>query len=172
MDKDNDFRFVSSISSSLNARDRLLKSGVFSSGNNPLFKSALIELLILARDLTFKAYSLGNWIDFKDDVKIVGKVTDVTMLIKYARDAACHIDSDNHVSVESQSVFTFNVIYGKGTLGIINDVVFESDYDDDICIFFGDQKIYLARHILRAINEAESFFKGHYQGSQFEHFLS
>ena len=38
-----------------------------------------------------------------------------------------------------------------------------SDYDDDICIFFGDQKIYLVRHIIRAVKEAELYLKEYYR---------
>uniref|UniRef100_UPI0037BE2461 hypothetical protein n=1 Tax=Escherichia coli TaxID=562 RepID=UPI0037BE2461 len=168
---DNEFRFISDISSSINDVKKLIDTGVFNQ-SNPLFKPALIQLLILARDLTYKSFKLGKTIDFTDDVKVSGKVTDVTMLIKYCRDAACHIDSDNHLSIESNVLFSFNVCFGKANIAQIGDTQFSSEYDDDICIFFGDQKIYLKRHILRAIREAEAFFKQHYKDHRLSHFLS
>lgn len=168
----NDFRVMTQISSSISAKNRILESGVFNEQGNPLFRSALIELLIVARDLTHKSYLKGHEVNFIDDVAVKGKVTNVSMLIKYARDAVCHIDSDNHKSIESDSVFSFNTMFGKGKLASINGVDFSSDYQDDICVFFGDQKIYIKRHILRAIDEATHNLRSAYRNSPYAHFLS
>ena len=68
--------------------------------------------------------------------------------------------------------FLFNVIFGKGTLAQIGDLTMTSDYDDDICIFFGDQKIYLVRHIIRAVKEAELYLKEYYKNTEYSFFLS
>ena len=97
----------------------------------------------------------------------------VTFLIKHARDAVCHIDSQNHVLCKENNImFSFNVIFGKGTLAQIGDLTMTSDYDDDICIFFGDQKIYLVRHIIRAVKEAELYLKESYKNTEYSFFLS
>lgn len=37
----------------------------------------------------------------------------------------------------------------------INDIEIKSEFDDDVCFFFGTQKIYFKRHILRAFEEAK-----------------
>lgn len=171
MDTTDSFRIVNEISTSLKDKNRILQSGVFDSCGHPLFKSALIELLILARDLTHKSFKHGHEVAFTDDVNVTKKVSNVTMLIKYARDAACHIDSDNHKSLESNSLFSFNVAFGKSNFACINGVKFSSKYADDVCVFFGDQQIYLQRHILKAIDEAERFLKEFYKTSQYAFFL-
>ncbi|WP_252720727.1 hypothetical protein [Acinetobacter sp. RIT698] len=168
-----DFRFVSDIASSLSEFKKLISSNIFNQPQNPFFKSALIHLLILSRDLTHKSYIKGKTIDFTDDMVVTNKINNVTFLIKHARDAVCHIDSDNHVlSKENNIMFTYNVIVGKGVLAQFGDLVMSSDFDDDICIFFGDQKIYLFRHIIRAVKEAESYLKELYKNSEYNFFLS
>lgn len=47
-----EFRTVTDISSSLNEFKKLISSNIFNQPDNPFFKSALIHLLILSRDLT------------------------------------------------------------------------------------------------------------------------
>lgn len=36
----------------------------------------------------------------------------------------------------------------------LRDLMYKSDYEDDVCFFFGKAKIYLSRHIIRAYKEA------------------
>ena len=168
-----EFRTVTDISSSLNEFKKLISSNIFNQPDNPFFKSALIHLLILSRDLTQKSYIKGKTIDFTDDMVVTDKIKNVTFLIKHARDAVCHIDSQNHVLCQENNImFSFNVIFGKGTLAQIGDLTMTSDYDDDICIFFGDQKIYLVRHIIRAVKEAELYLKESYKNTEYSFFLS
>jgi hypothetical protein len=71
----------------------------------------------------------------------------------------------------SRAKFSFNICFGKGNLANINGVEFRSDYYDDVCIFIGDQKIYLKRHIYRAATEAIQFFKEHYKDTEFSFHL-
>lgn len=169
----NDFRFVSDIVGSLREFKQLISSNIFNDPQNPFFKSALIHLLIISRDLTHKSYLKGKTIDFTDDVIITNKVPNVTFLIKYARDAVCHVDSNNHVlSKENNIIFSYNVMHGKGSLAQIGDLTLSSDYEDDICIFFGEQKIYLVRHIIRAVQEAEIYLKEYYRDSEYHFFLT
>ena len=91
-----------------------------------------------------------NRIAFTDDVIIKGDVTDVTGLIKFVRDAVCHVDSKKNDHNELKARITFTKIFGRGrfTRGV------ESSYDDDVAYFFGSQRVYLKRHILRAYDKA------------------
>ncbi len=173
MNNDEEFSFVSEISNSKRTIESIIKSELLENikTDTLIFNSILINLLILTRDITYKSFKLGNEISFTDDVIITNKITNVSMLIKYARDAACHIDSDNHISIETGAKFSFNICFGKGNLANINGVEFRSDYDDDVCIFIGDQKIYLKRHIYRAATEAIQFFKEHYKDTEFSFHL-
>ncbi|HCH7886556.1 TPA: hypothetical protein ACPYUI_003457 [Raoultella ornithinolytica] len=173
MSNNEEFKLVSEIYTSKIDIEKIINSGLLESNktDNLFFHSLLTRLLILTRDITFKSYKLGNEIDFTDDVNVTNKITNVSMLIKYSRDAACHIDSDNHTSIETGVNFSFNVAFGKGTVAVINNVHFTSDYDDDVCVFIGDQKIYLKRHIYRAANEAISFLKDHFKNTSYSHLL-
>jgi hypothetical protein len=135
----------------------ILACGIFQAANSrhPLFLSALTELLIALRDLLAKAEKYASRVAFSDDVIIQGKVNDVTDLVKFVRDALCHIDSGKHTYDEIQARFSFNVAFGKARIVVqAGDVRVESPYEDDIAFFFGPQRLLLQRHIIRAFNEA------------------
>ena len=136
----------------------ILDFGIFApeNSNHPLFLSGLTELLIRLRDLLSKSEKFAKQVSFQDDVIINGKVTDVTGLVVFVRDALCHIDSDKHNHDEVQARISFNVIFGRGRLAQLGTASIESQYDDDVAFFFGPQRLYLRRHILRAFDEARN----------------
>jgi hypothetical protein len=139
----------------------LLTCGIFHRQNtgNPLLQSALIEVLILLRDLMYKTEKYARRINFTDDVTIIkDQVEDVTSLIEYVRNALCHIHSDKHyVEKERNILASYNVLFGKGaTLLKIGDFEQSNPYEDDICFFYGLQRIFFKRHIVRAFNESLS----------------
>ena len=138
--------------------ETVLGSGIFDAGraSHPLFPSALTEVLIRVRDLLAKAEKYAQRVSFTDDVTVKGKVNDVTGLVAFVRDAVCHIDSGKHDHDEVQARVSFNVVVGKACLAEINGVRIESEYGDDIAFFFGPQRLYLRRHLLRAYKEAEA----------------
>lgn len=139
--------------------NELLSSDIFHYANrrHVLVRSAFTELLIHLRDLMSKAESHSTRISFTDDVTLTNTVKDVSDLIKFVRDALCHQHIYNHKLTTGPQVakVSFNVAYGKGELMQINNITVQSDYDDDVCFFFGAQKIYLKRHIIRAFDEAK-----------------
>jgi hypothetical protein len=94
-------------------------------------------------------------IDFDDDVVKTDEIEDVTDLIKYVRDALCHLDSDNHYLETGNIKASYNIAYGKVNLLSIGEFKQISDYEDDVCFFFGSQKIYLKRHIVKAFEIAK-----------------
>jgi len=161
-----DFKIKSEIMTDINKINTILNTDIFDSENigHPLMESAFIDLIIKLRDLLYKSEKLGKRINFKEDVTILkdssGKevVKDITDAIKYVRDATCHIDSPNHI-LDKNIVFTFNIAYGKTNLAKINEILLTSDYNDDICFFYGEQKLYLKRHIIRAYEEAKNFLQ-------------
>jgi hypothetical protein len=103
----------------------------------------------------WKTEKLSTRVSFQDDVNITQNVKDVTDLITHVRDALCHADSYKNFIEPGKNRFSFNVVYGKSKGININGVDFSSDYDDDVCFFFGEQKIYLRRHIIRVLKEAK-----------------
>ncbi|WP_318465796.1 hypothetical protein [Photobacterium leiognathi] len=157
MNNEMDFFSKSDIESALNRIDKLLSCGIFEPHNssNPLMRAAFIEALISLRDLMYKTEKFSSRIDFTDDVPVCEKITDVSDLIKYVRDALCHPDSDNHYIEKGNIKASFNVAFGKCNLMKIGDFEQSSLYEDDVCFFFGSKSIYLNRHILRAYAEAK-----------------
>ena len=151
-----DFHTQSDIQPSFRRIDEIFASKVFQpeADRNPLFQSALIELLIRIRDLMAKTKKYAKPVSFSDDIIVSDKVKDVSDAIKYVRDAVCHIDSDNHNHDEVNARLSFNTAFGKCNFMKIGDLELKSEYDDDVCFFFGSQKLYLYRHLERAYKEA------------------
>jgi hypothetical protein len=138
--------------------ETLFQCGIFLPENsqNPLVRSALAELLIRVRDLIAKSKKYSSPVEFSDDVNTTNEITNVSDAIKFIRDAICHIDSDNHNHEECGARMSYNIGYGKRNLIKIGDVEIKSDYEDDVCFFFGSQKLYLNRHLKRAYKEAKA----------------
>lgn len=148
----------SDINSSLNRIEEILNCGIFTAENSQhvLLRAAFIDVLIALRDLMYKSEKYSSRIDFSDDVQQQHGISDVSDLIKYVRDALCHPDSQNHYIEKNNIQATFNVAFGKVNLLRIGDFEQSSEYPDDICFFFGSQRIYLTRHISRAFEEAKA----------------
>ena len=151
-----DFLTKSDIEVSFSRIDTLLECGIFLPDNsqNPLVQSALAEILIRVRDLMAKSKKYAVAIEFKEDINATDKITNVSDVIKFIRDAICHIDSDNHNHEECGARMSYNIGYGKCNLMKLGDIEIKSDYEGDVCFFFGSQKLYLNRHIKRAYLEA------------------
>lgn len=148
----------SEIAYSIRKIEAILKTDIFSKRNDHhLFQRAVfIEVLILLRDLMYKSEKeAGLRISFSDDVVITQNVRDVSDLIKTVRDALCHSESRNHYVIEELKTGFF-AVYGKTEplVRVGNEDLFFSDYEDDVCFFFGVHKIYLRRHIIRAFQLA------------------
>jgi hypothetical protein len=157
MPGDIDFFTKCEIKRSIERIQELRDSGIFcpEKSRSPLVKSAFIEVLVCLRDLMYKTEKYDERVDFDDDIVKTDKIKDITDTIKYVRDALCHLDSDKHY-VEKNCLASYNIVYGKGQMLSIGDSKQSSDYDDDVCFFFGAQKIYLKRHIVRSLEEAKA----------------
>ena len=136
--------------------DVLLSSGIFEphSTAGKFRRAAFIELLICLRDLMAKTEKYASRISFSDDVVITDKIKDISDLVKFVRDALCHPEIEHHFLIPGKVKATYNIVFGKGELPPIKGITVTSDYEDDICFFFGVNKIYLNRHITRALIEA------------------
>jgi hypothetical protein len=145
----------------------LLRTGVIQSGwPQEVFWAVVTQIVICIRDLVAKSERHGGKaIDFTDDVLVKGRVEDAASLIRFTRDALCHFDSPNH-NFETDYV-TRNVSRGKDKGYSFRDpgtgqeiASLGSDYADDIALIFGDQRIYMKRHLLRAFDEAVGNLQG------------
>ena len=134
----------------------LLGTGIFNSNNvgNSLHKSAFIELMICLRDLLHKCEKYAQRISFSEDILQNNYVDDVTDAITAIRDACCHTDSFKmHIDDKENRV----IIFACGICNVmqIGDLELKSEYEDDIAVFYGSNRLYFKRHIVRAFEEAE-----------------
>ena len=140
--------------------EQLLNCGIFNQVHfkHPLQKSAFIELMICLRDLLHKAKKYATPISFADDVLQNKYVSDITSAVTAVRDACCHIDSFKRDFEGQWGRMSYNVVYGKGGVMTLpsEGVALRSDYEDDIAYFFGHNRLYMKRHIIRAFQEARS----------------
>ena len=153
-----DFFSKSEIENNFNRIHAIFGTEIFDIENkmNPLLKSAFIELLICLHDIMVKTEKYSSRISFDEDIVKSDQVNDITAAVKYMRDALCHLDADNHYLEDGDNKAIFNVIYGEGSIYTLFGYVQESYHPDDTCFFYGSQKFYLKKHILPAIEEAES----------------
>jgi hypothetical protein len=125
-----------------------------------LFWAVVTRMIILTRDLVAKSEAQAKKpITFKDDVIVVGDVKDVASLITFFRDALCHIESNRHMA-RHDIYATLNMGPWKGSFATIGDFELINDYDDDIALFIGSQRLYVHRHLLRAFREAKNNLEG------------
>ena len=152
-----DFHTQTEIAHDIDRIVKIINYGIFNSGNsdNPLRESAFIELMICVRDLMGKAEKHAERISFSDNVNLTKGVEDVSDAISKIRNAVCHIGSPHREIGESTNRVSFASMSGKGVLMNMGDVTLESEYEDDICFFYGDHRLYLKRHIIRAFEEAK-----------------
>jgi hypothetical protein len=153
-----DFHTSAEVESNFRRIDAILGCGIFSpqGAKSPLYLSALTELMIRLHDTLGKASAAGCPIDFVDDVMVRGDVVGVRSLVAFIRNAVCHISSGNHKHDEADARISFSTCHGKCCLAEINGVRIEGEYPDDVAFFFGPQRLYLVRHVVRAYKEARS----------------
>jgi len=141
----------------------LLDSGIFEQAQSGhlLRQSAFIELMICLRDLLHKTETYARRITFTDDVITNKYVKDVTDAVTAVRDACCHIDSFKREFDDHGNRGSFMTAYGKCNLMKINDLELKSKYDDDTAVFYGTNRLYFKRQIIRAFEEAQELLAPH-----------
>lgn len=151
MDKDN-FFVKTQIETDFRRVAELINTGVFSASVLKVFQeSVFTEIMIKLHDLLQKFVILKKRVSFTNDIDY----GDITDLVSSIRNAVCHMESGEHKLKGQQIKFTFNIAYGKCNLMSVGEKKLTSNYQDDICFFFGDNKIYLKRHIIRCVQESE-----------------
>ncbi|TFW08103.1 hypothetical protein E4K72_08050 [Oxalobacteraceae bacterium OM1] len=128
---------------------QLIDSGIFNpdNGGHPLQQSAFIDLMICMRDLMHKTEKYTKRVDFVDDVLTNNYVI---------RDACCHIDSFKKDFDGNGNRGEYIVAYGKCNLMKMDDFEAKGEYEDDVAIFYGRNRVYMRRHILRAFHQAQA----------------
>jgi fructosamine-3-kinase len=144
--------------------ETLIRTGIIQTGwPQEVFWPVLTFIAIRIYDLAVKAEHHGQGrVAFTDDIIVEGKVKDATSLIRFLRDSLCHVESSNKTVPGTTNLhLSFAVRHGKG--GMINfggTPPLSCDYEDEIAFFWGSQRIYWQRHLLRAFHEAVANLQG------------
>ena len=132
----------------------LFNSQVFT--NHQIFtQSAFIEILVRLNYILQELSKKNNRVVWADDVQTDKNIKDITDLVNNLRNAACHSDSPRNFISNSNIKFVFNTFAGKcpNAVKIGENISLGNEYQDDIAFYYGDKRIYLARHIKRLLEE-------------------
>jgi hypothetical protein len=120
-----------------------------------LREAGFTYLIIRLRDALGGLHELDRRIAFRDEVA----EGDVTDLVVKMRGAACHLGSSSR-TFSWDITLGFSCCIGKGRLGRFGDVVLENPHENEVALFYGGHRIFLHRHIQRAIVEGEAALAG------------
>ncbi|MHB2264278.1 hypothetical protein [Aliihoeflea sp. PC F10.4] len=119
-------------------------------------EAALALLLINLKDALITLKAMGHPITFTDDISDGKNITD---LIATMRNTICHIGSPQRLfDAARNNSLTFGRVHGAGILLKTETLEIGSPYSDDVAFFYGPHRIFLVRHIYRAIREADKAF--------------
>lgn len=137
----------------LNRLHQLLESDVFerSRPNDGTCELAFVEVVQLMDNLLQQSEQLGHRIDFINEVGVHGKIQDVTALVgDMRRKLVAEANAPMHFAINQ-----FNCYHDAGTGYFTNGFFFSADHNNEVAFFVDDQRIYLNRHIKRALQEIE-----------------
>lgn len=117
-------------------------------------QSAFIEILVRLNYILQELSKKNNRIIWTDDVQIDKNIKDITYLVNNLRNAVCHSDSPRNYISNSSIKFVFNTFAWKCPNAVkIGDDILGNEYQDDVAFYYGDKRIYLARHIKKLLEE-------------------
>lgn len=138
----------------LNRLHQLLGSDVFDR-NRPddgTCERAFAEVVRLTDDLLQQADVAGRRVDFTKEVGVHGKIQDITSLVNSLRHSLVP-----GLGAAPFAANRFNCYHDAGNGYFANGAFFKADYDNEVAFFVDDQRIYLNRHIKRAVQKAEVY---------------
>ncbi len=138
---------------------QLLDSNIFTrtSPDNGACEPAFAEVIQLLDDLLQQSEQSGRRIDFINEVGVNGRIQDITSLVS-------NLHSKLIIEPGKPAHFApneFNCYYDAGTGYFANGFFFSADHNNEAAFFVDDQRIYLNRHIKRALQEIEQFSTVH-----------
>jgi hypothetical protein len=158
--------FTNGYGASLVRLSRLIEVGYitdFTKRNELFYNSVLLETLCHLHDLLqhLKASYKNLSVTFTDDITpLIGtgnnQYNDITSLITYCRNAACHIPTDKRKGYVKAELVSFVKVVG------FEESIYthlRCKYEDDAIVVFGDTYIYIKRHIVRAYQELLNSYK-------------
>ena len=132
----------------------LLNSPVFNRDSNEevVWRPAFTELITLVDEVLLRAQQAGQRVDFLEGVGVNGKIQDITSLVEWMRSCVPALAADRPGQLPANRL---NRYVDQGTGYFANGSFFTGEYDNEVAFFIDDQRIYLDRHLRRAVDEAE-----------------
>ncbi|GAB3935288.1 hypothetical protein [Larkinella terrae] len=118
------------------------------------WKATFAELIMTVDDLLKHFRQLGQEIAFTEAVGVNGKIQDITSLVVWMRSClpALITDLSDHLPANR-----LNRYFNQGNGYFANGCFFSVDYDNEQAFFIDDQRIYLKHHLVRLVDEVESY---------------
>lgn len=145
--------------------ERLVKT-IYTTLNSPVFnlntsedtpwKSEFIQLISQIHSLLTLADQAGHRVDFLEGVGVNGKIQDITSLINWMYDRLPELTDDKP---GQQATNRLNRYANHGWGFFANGSFFTVEFDNELGLFIDDQRVYLNRHIRRAVAEVEQTYQ-------------
>lgn len=142
---------VSVLNGALRSCIEIVRTSFQSASPSWLREAAFIKLIINLKDALALLNKLENRIYFTNHLPTG---VDITKQVLDIRNAACHVGSATRFLDQNCNSLHFGVAIGKSKLMRIGDVILECEFEDDVASFYGTLRLFLVRHIHRAIKEA------------------
>jgi hypothetical protein len=122
-----------------------------------VYEACVATLLINLHDLLQKARGAGHPLTFSEHIDADDEVTNVTELVAKCRNAACHVWHRSNNT--SSKLFSFGRVAGYCPRATVIDGIRRGcDFHDDAAIYYGKYRLYLKRHVSRAIDALSVMF--------------
>jgi hypothetical protein len=126
-----------------------------------VYEACVVMLLVNLHDLLQTARAVGRPLVFADYIDPKEDVANITELVAKCRNAACHVWTKQVPAQPGapSAIYQFYRVAGycpRATQFV--DKVLGCDYHDDVAIYYGRYRLYLKRHVLRAVEELTVLF--------------
>jgi hypothetical protein len=114
-------------------------------------EACVLMLLVNLHDLLQAAKATGKALTFADHIEPDAEAANITELVAKCRNAACHVWGRSNPGYDA---FRFHRIAGycpRAT--VVDDKTLGCEYHDDVAIYYGTCRIYLRRHLARALEQ-------------------
>jgi hypothetical protein len=129
-----------------------------------VYEACVVMLLVNLHDLLQAARAGGSPLVFSDYIDPREDASNITELVAKCRNAACHVwtkPASAQSALLQSTIYRFYRVAGYCPRATqFDDKVLGCDYHDDVAIYYGRYRLYLKRHVLRAVEELAVLFSG------------
>lgn len=120
------------------------------------WKSEFIQLIRVVHRLLTLSGQVGQRVSFSEGVGVNGKIQDITSLIEWLY---AHLPELTTEMSGQRATNHLNRYQNQGWGYFANGSSFAVEFNNEVAFFIDDQRVYLNRHIRRAILEVEHAFR-------------